>query len=220
MAPPAGEPPSPLFHDAPTPHFFEVLDDEVEALQAHADAGEGEPEAAPQVGEPEGAEPGARASRLYVLTDAMMVEDQPSLPLGMGDEPPVVDEAEAMRQALAMPEPAEPEPGLEDEGGAESVPLAPTASGEQPDDEAVWAYGEEEFGAEPEAEAEAEPGGAITQAPAWDADDVQALVDQVTDDVCSAMAEQLPEMIRRALDERLSAFIEAHIEQQDTGPQA
>ena len=48
---------------------------------------------------------------------------------------------------------------------------------------------------------------------------VQALVDQVTDDVCSAMAEQLPEMIRMALAIRLGAFIDARTNNQDTGSQ-
>ena len=49
--------------------------------------------------------------------------------------------------------------------------------------------------------------GEPSRSAAWDARDIQALVDQVTDDVCSAMAEQLPDLIRQALAQRLSSFV-------------
>jgi hypothetical protein len=60
--------------------------------------------------------------------------------------------------------------------------------------------------------------GAASEGEMWSEQDVQALVDQVTDDVCSAMAEQLPEMIREALARRLSAFIDDR-QHQDSGPE-
>lgn len=60
-----------------------------------------------------------------------------------------------------------------------------------------------------------EPGPAVakpapgepSRAVAWDARDIQALVDQVTDDVCSAMADQLPDLIRQALAQRFASFV-------------
>ncbi|HXH64535.1 MAG TPA: hypothetical protein VNH42_03380 [Mariprofundaceae bacterium] len=67
-----------------------------------------------------------------------------------------------------------------------------------------------------QAESEQPP---VTGGASWDERDIQALVDQVTDDVCSAMAEQLPEMIRRALESRLSAFIDARVENEDPEPE-
>jgi hypothetical protein len=57
--------------------------------------------------------------------------------------------------------------------------------------------------------------GAITR----DEQDIQALVDQVTDDVCSAVAEQLPALIRQALGHRLSAFISEKTQNQDAKPE-
>jgi hypothetical protein len=181
-APPAADEPSPSQHDAPTPHFFAVLDEEVEA--GHV----AEPAEPPQADAAPGGESAAEPSRLFVLTDAMMVDDQPSLPLGMGDAADA-----AMREALAMPEAAEPQP---------AAPEPEPADAEDAD-----------------AEPEPAPAAAPDVAPAWDESDVQALVDQITDDVCSAMAEQLPEMIRMALAVRLGAFIDAHTKHQDTGTQ-
>jgi hypothetical protein len=53
----------------------------------------------------------------------------------------------------------------------------------------------------------------------WEERDIQALVDQVTDDVCSAVAEQLPALIRQALTHRLSAFIDEKTRNQDEKPE-
>jgi hypothetical protein len=206
----------------------------------------------PRTDAPAGEEPGAQASRLFVLTDAMMVDDQPSLPLGMGGEAggDAVDETgeadEAMRQALAMPDAGEPEEPAPE--AAAMIPESEVVSEAQPDDAAAQEFGAEglDVGLEPQVEPEAapaeigmaseiemEPEAAFVPAfdeapadmaaqvpePAWDEADVQALVDQITDDVCSAMAEQLPEMIRMALAVRLGAFIDTHKNNQDTGSQ-
>ena len=69
-----------------------------------------------------------------------------------------------------------------------------------------------------------EPGSAVAEpapgepsrAVAWDARDIQALVDQVTDDVCSAMADQLPDLIRQALAQRLTSFVVDRTQNQDS----
>ena len=77
------------------------------------------------------------------------------------------------------------------------------------------------LGVAPESEPARDPApvpAAASEGEMWREQDVQALVDQVTDDVCSAVAEQLPEMIRRALARRLSAFIDDR-QQQDSGPE-
>ena len=65
------------------------------------------------------------------------------------------------------------------------------------------------------AEAESAPG-EPSRAVAWDARDIQALVDQVTDDVCSAMADQLPDLIRQALAQRLTSFVVDRTQNQDS----
>ena len=221
VSPTVGEPESPPRHDAPTPHFFEVLDNEVEAGHAHVGADEAgadgaadaaEPAQERQVDEPPGDEPGAQASRLFVLTDAMMVDDQPSLPLAMGGEAggDAMDETgeaeQAMRQAMEMPESGEPESAAMPEPG----PAYEAQPGMDMEPEIVPVLAPHEAPEDTVAEA---------PEPAWDEADVQALVDQVTDDVCSAMAEQLPEMIRMALAIRLGAFIDARTNNQDTGSQ-
>jgi hypothetical protein len=60
---------------------------------------------------------------------------------------------------------------------------------------------------------------AVSERAGWNERDIQALVDQVTDDVCSAMSEQLPEMIRKALAHRLSAYIDERMRHQDSEPE-
>lgn len=228
--PPADESAPPSHHDAPTPHFFEVLDEEAEA--PHAETPEPSSDApgdeAVQGGEPSAEEPAAPESRLFVLTDAMMVDDQPSLPLGMGGEAAGHAEAEAddaeaaMRQALELPESLEPEFGeAVDEPAHEHEFAAPEPA---PVDEVPSPMGlEPETETEPDFVPTFDEAVADTDAgapePIWDEAQLQALVDQVTDDVCSAIAEQLPEMIRMALAQRLGAFVDTHTPHQDTGSQ-